>query len=550
MATKAHTPATHKTKPPSRSTATGRAAAPAQAVKKKKAGPAAPPAPSSQPGAGGDGAGWTPGPGEVGIRVRMYRVGFGDFFLVSVLDGAGKPVHFIVDCGVFKGTKQTGDIGSIEAAVAHMMQTTHGQVALIIMTHRHADHIAGFARCAATFKTLTVGAVWMPIWEAEYEPTALKFQAELTRTALGLQQHFFQLGASASEGQNTARKYMENAIGEGVGAGAAAAAKSGPNAVALDLLKHGFSGVTPQYYKRDDTAQLPQALVDTGLSAQILGPPPVADLDLMKLMDLQKNVGQYLAGEDGDDAEAFAPFGSEWEVDPAKEPAKGEREFYTAVSFREWVLGPHRSSGLVTEKEAQQARVAAQRKLSESQPIAALTAATQLDAFLNNQSLVVLFTLKGKKLLFVGDAQAGNWEHWLFDTNTPDKQASGTMDAVARQILTSLNFYKVGHHGSGNATPKAAAETMGTAGHKFAAMCSTQADVYGTTDADDPTKGTEVPRGPLLDKLAAESALVRSDQIQITVDGKKIPAKVPAALPAPVPGSRFERGALWVDCYL
>jgi hypothetical protein len=62
--------------------------------------------------------------------------------------------------------------------------------------------------------------------------------------------------------------------------------------------------------------------------------------------------------------------------------------------------------------------------------------------------------------------------------------------------------------------------------------------------------GTEVPRGPLLAKLASESALVRSDQIEITVDGEEIPAAVPATLPAPIPGSRFQQGPLWVDCYL
>jgi hypothetical protein len=188
--------------------------------------------------------------------------------------------------------------------------------------------------------------------------------------------------------------------------------------------------------------------------------------------------------------------------------------------------------------------------LEQSTPIATLTAAKELNAFLNNQSLVVLFTFKGKKLLFVGDAQAGNWEHWLFDTDIPDKKASGTMGPAAQQILTSLNFYKVGHHGSGNATPKAAAEMMGTQGHRFVAMCSTEADVYGTENPDDPTKGTEVPRGPLLEKLASESALVRSDQIAITVGSKQIAATVPAALPTPVPGSRFKQGPLWVDCYL
>src|SRR5262249_61165310 len=111
------------------------------------------PAPSSSANADNGETQWTPAVGEVGIRVRMYRVGFGDFFLVTCLN-QGAPVHIIVDCGVFKGTSQTGDIGSIEAAVADMVQTTGGHVALIIMTHRHADHIAGFARCAETFKKL------------------------------------------------------------------------------------------------------------------------------------------------------------------------------------------------------------------------------------------------------------------------------------------------------------------------------------------------------------------------------------------------------------
>ena len=162
----------------------------------------------------------------------------------------------------------------------------------------------------------------------------------------------------------------------------------------------------------------------------------------------------------------------------------------------------------------------------------------------------VLFTFKGKNLLFAGDAQAGNWEHWLFGTDVPDKMASSAIAPVARQILMSLDFYKVGHHGSGNATPKAAADMMGTQGHRFVAMCSTEADVYGTEDPDDPTKGTEVPRAPLLAKLASESALVRSDQIAITVDEEKIEAKVVEPLPAPPHGARLEEGAIWVDCYL
>jgi hypothetical protein len=489
---------------------------------------------------------WSPAAGEVGIRVRMYRVGFGDFFLITLL-AEDQPLHIVIDCGVFKGTSQSGDINSIEAAVADMAQITDGRVPLIVMTHRHADHIAGFARCADTFESLQVDAVWMPVWESEYEPVALKFQAELTRTALALRQHFTAFGAGASEAQNTARKYMENATGE---FGAAGAAAEGSNAKALELLKHGLKGVTPQYFKAGDTATLPKALSDGGLTCQILGPPPVEDMALMKLMDLQKGIGQYLTGDGTKEADAVPPFAPEWEIDPGSQPSAGQTEFYTSDSFTEFCQDRGKSKYAITMEQTLQARQAMEDVLKRSQPIAALTAAKQLNAFLNNQSLVILFTFKGKNLLFVGDAQAGNWEHWLFATDAADKNASGTMSKAAQQILTNLDFYKVGHHGSGNATPKAAAEMMGSRARKFAAMCSTQKDVYGTENPDDPTKGTEVPRVPLLAKLASESAFVRSDQIEISVEGRRIEAAAPASLPAAQPGCRFEQGPLWVDCFL
>src|SRR5215212_3742719 len=97
------------------------------------------------------------------LRVRMYRVGFGDFFLIIVPTSKGDQ-HILIDCGVFKGTSGTGDLGSIVDAVEDMYETTNGHLALVIMTHRHADHIAGFSK-AERFKDFTASMVWMPYWE-------------------------------------------------------------------------------------------------------------------------------------------------------------------------------------------------------------------------------------------------------------------------------------------------------------------------------------------------------------------------------------------------
>ena len=69
----------------------------------------------------------------------------------------------------------------------------------------------------------------------------------------------------------------------------------------------------------------------------------------------------------------------------------------------------------------------------------------------NNASLVLAFELSkgGKVLLFVGDAQAGNWRSWSDDSFDDDGITVSAEDLLKRTVL-----YKVGHHGSHNATLK------------------------------------------------------------------------------------------------
>jgi len=180
--------------------------------------------------------------------------------------------------------------------------------------------------------------------------------------------------------------------------------------------------------------------------------------------------------------------------------------------------------------------------IQAAQPSQLFTAAKTLDNFLNNQSLVVFFTFAGKKLLFAGDAQGGNWEYWMFG-GTPQKAPSvDQIDKNSASILSHLDFYKVGHHGSTNATPVSAVETMGG---DFASMCSTQEDSFGSVAND-----SEVPRGPLLDALRKKSTIVRSDQFAITLTGSEVPAikGAPKQLPKPKRG-RFERGPIYIDYF-
>ena len=120
-------------------------------------------------------------------------------------------------------------------------------------------------------------------------------------------------------------------------------------------------------------------------------------------------------------------------------------------------------------------------------------------------------TCQGKKLLFVGDAQWGNWAYWLY--GKPVKGKDPGISDEARRILASIDFYKVGHHGSTNATPIPAVSAMPKT---CVAMCSTETGfpsekrTYGSIE-----KKTEVPRIALMEALEKQTGdkLVRSDWI-------------------------------------
>src|ERR1700722_5616458 len=93
--------------------------------------------------------------GNGNIRIRMYRIGFGDFFLMTV-PGKNGPAHVLIDCGV-----HAANIGTIGECVQDMKQKTGSHLALVILTHYHADHMSGLASNYDDFAEFDVGAVWI-----------------------------------------------------------------------------------------------------------------------------------------------------------------------------------------------------------------------------------------------------------------------------------------------------------------------------------------------------------------------------------------------------
>jgi len=226
----------------------------------------------------------------------MFRVGFGDFFLLTVPTPNGAR-HILIDCGV-----HARDLNSIRDAVAQMAEDCGSRLALVIMTHRHADHISGFATCSDIFSQITVDRVWMPWFEDPSNKTAKAFQTSLTALAGRLS---FQLAARS--GDSELARMAENITGA-----INAATGGSSNQKALDVLHKGFKN-TPEhdYYRAGDVPTLPQDLVSAGLTAQILGPPQ--DLSLVAQMT-NKNQ-QYLVNNAQSDDGKIVPFSTAFSTD-------------------------------------------------------------------------------------------------------------------------------------------------------------------------------------------------------------------------------------------
>ena len=123
------------------------------------------------------------------IRIRMYRVGFGDCFLLSVPstteESTQRYTHILVDCGVHS----RGDIGTMKRIVDNIGEVTDRKLAVVIATHAHQDHISGFGKFGNMFRKFKVEEVWLPWTWDETNKDALKIQKRQANLASQLFQH-------------------------------------------------------------------------------------------------------------------------------------------------------------------------------------------------------------------------------------------------------------------------------------------------------------------------------------------------------------------------
>ncbi|WP_209427801.1 hypothetical protein [Pararhodobacter sp. SW119] len=350
-------------------------------------------------------------------RVRMYRQGIGDCLLISLPRSDGDDLfHMMIDCGVLLGTPDAR--GWMQRIVADIAETTGGRIDLLAVTHEHWDHLSGFLHAADELSVLEIGAVWMSWAENPEDPQARALEGaraqaiqalRLAEARLGLAGHpdagplADLLGFFGSRGRTT-----RDAL--------AAARELAP-------------GERPRYLEPGETV----ALDRTGARIHVLGPP--RDEALLRSSNPRKGEAYGLAAGLGVDTvleltqekAPDGPFAARWGI--PLEVAQSLPFFRRTLDApgQEW------------------------RRIDRAWLDGALDLALRLDRDTNNSSLVLALELDGGDvLLLAADAQAGNWRSWqdlAFEDCTDPRTGP---ELLARTIL-----YKVGHHGSHNATLRA-----------------------------------------------------------------------------------------------
>ena len=454
------------------------------------------------------------------VLVRMYGQGVGDCFLLAIprtratpavpATDNGRPVYILIDCGVVAGTPDARD--RMARVVRDIRLTTQdeslppidgeppGHLDLLIVTNSHWDHVSGFVEAEEEWNRIRVDALWMAWTErtnGDEVSEAVKGVTDKQRKAL------------AEVADLVQRVDLDDHLGIVLGLAsfvtdlppATESVGAAPGCVVdpIATAKTRVAAEQQVYCEPGEVRPMP----GSHANAYVLGPPR----DWERLRAVSPRPRAVAMGAAPDAGRRPGPEGNGADADPAAAVRRilEDPSSLNALAMPLLGLAPEgggaaakRETLAPADRDAFDRSFPFDRQLRVPLPTAEAAAAAYPDTYaalasyfdetslwrridfdwlagavaftleantlINNTSLVLAIELppaeagaEQKVLLFVSDAQLGNWVSWddipawtPRDGARPAQRRPDVADLLQRTV-----FYKVGHHGSHNGTPKA-----------------------------------------------------------------------------------------------
>ncbi|MBX5483281.1 MAG: hypothetical protein IRZ16_15775 [Myxococcaceae bacterium] len=417
------------------------------------------------------------------LTLRTYRVGFGDCFLLT-FHYPDEARHVLIDCGTvaFPRSHTAKGRPPMLRVVEDIRDQCGGKLHAVIVTHRHRDHLSGF-------KPRKDGRGPGDILKACDPDVVLQPWTEDPALAAGAAAP----GSPRTPGSHQTARAFTRALSDMHRVAAAALAETkrmradvqknirqqleflGEDNLRNDAAVRNLMTMGRRHVYAHAGSDAGLARVLPGVTVHVLGPPTL------------EQAGDLHRARAVDQAE----FWHLQALSSAPSTRRPRALFKGALDLRTHAAPPQvrwfipRVRNLRGESLLDLVRV--------------------LDGAMNNTSLVLLFEVGGKKLLFPGDAQIESWEYALRRAENREE---------VKRLLADVHVYKVGHHGSLNATPKSLwrlfrHRSPARGAGRLISLLSTLPGKHGRKE-----RGTEVPREALLKELERHSELVSTHALR------------------------------------